>query len=302
MTKVNVGVIIGRFQIPKLHEGHRMLIEEVMSKSDKTIIVLGISELANSLTDPLDFKMREEMIRADFPTAIITYIKDEFDDHVWSIKLDTIINDICLPNDNVIMYGSRDSFIACYHGKFATEELPSKIKVSATEQREKAIKSMIYTSDFRAGVIWSTGNRFISPIPTVDIIVFGDKGAVLCVMNKKRKTWRFPGGFSSTNSPSYEHDVKYIIEKKLHIITTEPSYVGSCFVNDYRYRKEPQKIKTSIFTVVHKMGTLAPDDNIEEAKYFSIDKIKDLIDVEHLPIYNKLIKYLEEKNGTISTN
>ena len=44
----DVGVIVGRFQVPELHFAHRDLIESVMAKHGKTIIVLGLSPLCSS--------------------------------------------------------------------------------------------------------------------------------------------------------------------------------------------------------------------------------------------------------------
>lgn len=54
-----VGVIIGRFQTNKLHEGHINLISHVLSNHKKTIILLGVSRVQNTKKNPLDFASRK---------------------------------------------------------------------------------------------------------------------------------------------------------------------------------------------------------------------------------------------------
>ena len=48
-----VGVIIGRFQTNKLHEGHINLISHVLSNHKKTIILLGVSRVQNTKKNPI---------------------------------------------------------------------------------------------------------------------------------------------------------------------------------------------------------------------------------------------------------
>ena len=49
---MNIGVIIGRFQNYRLHEGYKYLIEEVLKKEEKLIIIIGeaVSNLTNKNT------------------------------------------------------------------------------------------------------------------------------------------------------------------------------------------------------------------------------------------------------------
>lgn len=66
-----VGVIIGRFQTNKLHEGHINLISHVLSNHKKTIILLGVSRVQNTKKNPLDFASRKAMIQKLFPSVMI---------------------------------------------------------------------------------------------------------------------------------------------------------------------------------------------------------------------------------------
>ena len=54
-TKTDVGVIVGRFQVHELHEGHRGLIDTVRDKHDKLIMFLLLARLRNTLRTPPRF-------------------------------------------------------------------------------------------------------------------------------------------------------------------------------------------------------------------------------------------------------
>ncbi len=72
----DVGVIVGRFQVPDLHQAHRDLIEKVISQHQKTIIFLGLSPCKSTRNNPLDFEARKNMILDSYPDVIVLYIDD----------------------------------------------------------------------------------------------------------------------------------------------------------------------------------------------------------------------------------
>jgi nicotinamide mononucleotide adenylyltransferase len=65
-TDYEVGVIIGRFQTNRLHEGHINLISHVLSNHKKAILILGVSRVQNTKKNPLDFASRKAMIQKLF--------------------------------------------------------------------------------------------------------------------------------------------------------------------------------------------------------------------------------------------
>ena len=285
---MKTGVIIGRFQTPFLHEAHIALIKHVISKSDQVIILLGLAAIKGSSRNPLDYQTRAEMIREMFPQVTIAYIKDCRSDEVWSKNLDKIIRD--LAKGDVKLYGSRDSFIPFYKGKYPVTELDSDTHISATVLREKARSNVINSPDFRAGVVYGIADKFPTVYTTVDIAILNEDGSrVLLGRKKGEKGFRFIGGFASPDSTSFEADARREVSEEVGIEITDPKYVKSYLINDWRYSKEDCKIKTIFFVAKYQSGRVEAQDDIDEASWFDIDKLtRDDIVEEHTPLLETL--------------
>lgn len=130
-----VGVIVGRFQVPELHAGHRYLIDTVESLHDQVLVVLGCTKIPSN-RDPFSKEARTDLFRSAYPRIHITEIKDQFSDKKWSQKLDKIIMDL-FPNDSAALYGSRKSFLTAYTGRFQAVCLPPIDAPSGTDVRKK---------------------------------------------------------------------------------------------------------------------------------------------------------------------
>ena len=118
-----VGVLVGRFQVDELHDGHKMLINRVSNTHEKVILFLGLSPARVTRNNPLDFESRKQMILSVYPNVNVLYIKDVPSDDVWSKNLDQQIRDLVGPMATVVLYGGRESFIDHYTGKYPTEEI-----------------------------------------------------------------------------------------------------------------------------------------------------------------------------------
>ena len=131
---MKLGVIIGRFQTPYLHEGHCHLIDTAIANSDKVLIILGCTVIRDK-RNPYTFSDRELMISEMYPDVIISFIFDDPDNMTWSKDLDDIIAREEIKD--VTLFGSRDSFVNCYltgiHAYQHVTEIPG---VSATKIRE----------------------------------------------------------------------------------------------------------------------------------------------------------------------
>lgn len=153
-----VGVIVGRFQLDKLHAGHKCLIETVRSRHQCYAVAIGIT--ADGITtskDPLSYHMRASMILEDFKDCVAFPIQDINDDTVWSKNLDEAMRQ-AFPQGTIRLYGGRDSFIPAYNGGFPTTEITAVDGTSGTEARNRVGASPASNAEFRKGVIFGTQN------------------------------------------------------------------------------------------------------------------------------------------------
>lgn len=297
----DVAVIIGRFQVPDLHEAHRELIDSVVKNHSRTIIFLGLSTCLSTRNNPLDFEARKQMLLQAYPDVTVLYIKDVKSDEFWSGMLDRQISDIVSPNQSVTLYGGRDAFIKHYKGKFPTVELESKIYVSGTEIRNSISKKVKGSPDFRAGVIWATFNQFPKVYATVDVAIMNeDNTRILLGRKLEEEQYRFIGGFSMPDSDSFEIDAKREVSEEAGIEISWPEYIGSFKINDWRYSREIDKIKTNFYYSKYLFGSPRAGDDIAEIRWFDIDKIKESDIVEgHWQLFLALLAKLNRNKGEI---
>lgn len=298
----DVGVIVGRFQVPFLHDGHKELIQTVNDRHQKLVIILGVSVTWNTVNNPLDFETRKQMVLEFAPNAIVLPIKDCGDDDVWSKKLDGIIRDVLSPIQTVVLYGSRDSFIQSYVGSLPTFELVQRGYQSGTEVRNSVRHSAVGSEDFRRGVIWASANRYPTVFTCVDVVIFTPnyKQIWLGGKNSDKGLWRLVGGFADIDSINFEQDAyREVYEETGMGITSKLQYVGSFTVDDWRYSKEPDCIRTLLFCGASTDQGRARDD-IDRLQKFDVDlvcsQLDKLVVPEHRPLVQAALDTLTEKN------
>ena len=290
----DVAVIVGRFQVNELHEAHIDLITSVLNKHDRVLLFLGNSTIRNTLNNPLDYRARRTMIADKFPAVEIHYINDNPSDTAWTKNLDKLIGEQLLPMQTVTLYGSRDSFLKCYTGKYNTCELEATTFISGTEVRRRVCNNYPPTADYRAGMIAATAYRFPTAFQTVDIAVVNDKGELLLARKPEEKKWRFIGGFSDPASVSLEEDAKREVQEEAGVEVGNITYLGSTLINDWRYRGEIDKIKTALFVAKYVFGKPEGADDVAEVKWVSINNLtkNDIVETHHV-----LIDMFNEKFG-----
>lgn len=285
----DVGVIIGRFQVAELHLGHQRLIDSVRGKHKKVIILLGVAPTANSINNPLDFESRKQMLMRAYPSITVLYVKDVGNDMHWSRAVDQVVSDVLTPNQTVLLYGSRDSFITSYLGKFNTYELPTEHAQSGTEVRAEIAREAKDSADWRAGVIWASKNRWPVSYQAVDIAIFNmDYTQMLLGHKPNEDFWRLPGGFADPCSDSLEADARREALEETGIKLRDVTYVRSFRIDDWRYRSGPDCIKTALFiSRTADMNAVANDD-IDRVLWFDIESLNPTyassVVPEHLPL------------------
>ncbi len=296
-----IGVIIARFQSPYLHEGHKALLESVKINHSKTIIVLGVSPVLGSRKNPLDYHTREKMIKKEYPEVVVLPLSDHPLDNKWSQNLDNILSN-SFPGAKFNLYGSRDSFIPYYNGRFEVVELPETGTHSATIIRDQISDTVLDSEEFRTGVIYAYSNTYLKVYPTVDIAVFrNNKTEILLGKKEIDNKWRLLGGFTDPADESFEAAARRELTEECGAIeTTEMKYEKSFKINDWRYKSESDKIITSLFSTDYISGDPAGSDDIAEVQWFKLSDLEMMMNQkntaeEHSPQLTLLITKYNSK-------
>lgn len=151
---MKTGVIVGRFQVPYLHDGHKHLIDHVGKECDQIVFILG-SPAKQDLRNPLDFHIRADMVK-DYmwhrDNVIVYELQDRESDKEWSDYLDRLLDSL---EGGIFLYGSRDCFKDHYHGKYEVIDVPELEGHSGTQLRDEiSYYSSTSSEDFRAGIIY----------------------------------------------------------------------------------------------------------------------------------------------------
>src|SRR5277367_2850164 len=305
MNKPNYGVIVGRFQVNDLHDGHMELFRIVRSRHNRVLVFIGTSPTGLTRNNPLDYETRRRMIQAKFPDISTAPLPDQESDELWSEKLDAeILKHLSADFGDITLYGGRDSFLPHYHGRFKPIELPIEGKISGTVIRARLSNTVMESADFRSGVIYAVNNIRPRVITCVDVVITRESShplrpgiitqSFLLAQKPGETAWRFVGGHAEVNSPDFESDAKREAYEETGCDINSLTYLGSTLVDDWRWRKDPDKIKTLVFLGWTSSGRAVANDDVSNVAWFDVDKLPPII-LTHQPIYALLMKHLEKK-------
>jgi bifunctional NMN adenylyltransferase/nudix hydrolase len=299
-ASAEVGIIVGRFQVPELHEVHKEIIQRVVDNHPRVLLFIGLAPDSCRCTynNPLDYEARRAMIKHAFPSVEIHYVKDQPTDSNWSKDLDTQIHNFTGVGQKVVLYGGRDSFIPHYCGKYPVIELTASKIVSGKEIRKNVGIKSKNTAEFREGVVWAVENQWPAALPTVDIAIIDRKGRRVLLAKKPGETeLRFVGGFASVGSLCYEDDAKREAQEETGLEVDNIIYLKSFKVDDWRYRSERNKIKTMFFVADYIFGAPVAADDIAEVHWVSFDNLRAaVVRPGHKPLRDCLVEYLTRNN------
>lgn len=287
-----VGVVIGRFQTPWLHDGHRYLIDAALERHEQVLVLIGTRDGQPTKNDPLDYDTRRRMIEREYPGVHINRISDApGDDDKWSTDVDRIIG--C----DAIIYGSRDSFIPSYTGRNECVEIPCRVEMSATALRAHITNENAHTVPFREGVIYAQNNRHPTAYSTVDVAIMHSLEQKVLVGRKAHETkWRFVGGFVDPEDENLERTARReVIEETGGIEVDAYKYIGSQKIDDARYRGTPDGVMTTFFVATYIFGAPRGTDDIAEVRWINLDELMDSLMPNHRVLGNMLLEHLEGK-------
>ena len=320
MDTKTVGAVVGRFQIDDLHDGHRTLLDHVIARHKRVVVLVGVRPANPDSRNPLSFEVRRNMIQKAYPTVLILPIQDEKHDEFWSENVDKMLR-IAVGNYPVIFYTGRDGFGPHYHGRHEVKEIANLEVVvpdldkgfSATDRRESIRYSAteLDSPDFRAGIIHGVMNRFPVIETTVDVAILrdGDDGIEI-VLGRKRgqNQWRLPGGFSEVRDGMAERlevtcSREASEEANLSIDQSAWEYAGNFDVPDWRVRDADDHFIRTFLFVSHgaHFGALKGGDDLPEVEWVPIKTVArnwmpshKIVD-GHLPLLNRVLDILKNK-------
>jgi bifunctional NMN adenylyltransferase/nudix hydrolase len=297
VSKPSYGVIVGRFQVNDLHDGHMELFRQVRSRHSGVIVFVGESPAGLTRDNPLDFPARKAMIQAKFPEFTVLPLRDMKTDPAWSAALDAAIESVVSGPAEVTLYGGRDSFVPHYKGKYAPRELALPVetqKISGTDIRNEFSNRVIESPEFRAGMIYASAHLWPVLLPTVDIAIFSsDYSEVLLGKRSSEKQFRFIGGHAEKRHGNYESGARSEVIEEAGLDPNHMEYIGSTVIDDWRYRTSDRGVMTAFFATTTMSQAATAGDDIDEVRWFKVDKLKasDLVDT-HEPLYGLLMSFL----------
>lgn len=304
--KYDIGVIIGRFQVPGLDEAHRHLIDNVCEAHKQVIITVGVSSALGSKKNPMGYIPRMQMLHEAYPNAIITPVMDVGSDEVWSKNLDTMIRSLC-PIGSICLYGGRDSFIKAYRGVYPTFEIGTSDGKSGSNIRENIGKEVINSYEFRAGLIYQSQNQYPKVFPTADVaLVKKEDKEYLVLLGRRpnREQFRFPGGFVSPSDSNIEEAALRELHEETGGIGFDSDsieYIGSNLQKDWRYQSPDEVIMTSLYKVDYTFGEAQTDEEFSEFQWVKVDPYNfPNIEASHKKLFLMLLRNLINYKGEIS--
>ncbi len=298
--KSGVGVIVARFQVAELTTGHRQLIESVIARHDRVIVILGSNGAGSSTeNNPLDFRTRQLMITDNYPIVEVGNVADCKGDELWSRCIDNEIRVHTTIGSKITLYGGRDSFAKYYSGSYEVKVLESESDSSGTKARdavrERANKS---SPEFRQGVIWANKNRYPTTYPVIDVAIINESANMILLGKKENETlWRLPGGFVDPKkgfaNEALEDTVRREAMEETNLEVSNIEYVGSYFVDDWRYQGEVDSMMSILFKAVHGDDGLAKaGDDLVAVNWFPLTEatINDIGPKSHKKMFAAILK------------
>jgi bifunctional NMN adenylyltransferase/nudix hydrolase len=311
-----LAIVLGRFQVPRLHNGHVQLIAgaqahaECVSMKTDMLIVIGVSPAMPNKVNPLSFEARRAMISAHFegfPLEHILPLMDRGDNELWSKDLDALIEQHA-GDRPVIIYGSRDSIVSTgsYKGKYPTHYIEASGVYSGTEERMQLADKDFVTlhlamdENFRKGFIAAIMMREPVCNSTVDMAIISPDKRFVVLGQKERDNgqFRFPGGFfdKALDANDEAAAIREAREECGDLTFGEAIPLGSAVIDDWRYRGTGDYIKTQFYLLPYEGGELRTVDREDLAgpSWHPISDLLEEIIPDHRALAELLIEYLSK--------
>lgn len=301
-----LGVIVGRFQTPRLDEGHVELISRVVRQHPHTAIALSVSPAKLSKNDPLSYELRAQMIKDAFPSVDVFPMKEFMVDDDWSKALDASVLEMA-NGQSITLYGAAGTFIDHYKGTFEATELEPIPGLRGVARHDCGPVSVRHTEDFRAGVMYAIQEKYITGLPTADFAIVRDNGDgtydVACGYKPDEQWPRIAGGFfDPTKDTNYldamvregEEETSYVAQ------VSDVEYVGSTVIDDWRY-PGPDRVITSFgMTFYDGQQPLKASDDLDPIRgivWIPSTELVEQLTSFHKPLGAMLVEHLARRTN-----
>lgn len=281
---MKLGVLIGRFQVPEMHEGHRFLVREMLEKCDRVLILFGSANRTRSVKNPFTYQERKAAALKLFPTILTAPINDYlYSDSQWMADVAATIEDcregLCHEYETgdveVVLYGHHkdgNDYLRWFP-QYQYVNINSDIDISGTEVRnsfshllpENVQADMAYFAKER-----KTFSRY--PYPGSLNICCGDAvveclGHILLIKRKFTPgagNWALPGGHKNTDETFLQCALRELKEET-NIRIPEPVLLGS--IKSTRLFDSPKRSSgiPKLTLAVHLVVKPNPDGSLPRA-------------------------------------
>lgn len=158
----SIGAVVGRFQVARLSDGHRFLIDRARTDHQNVVVLVGSAQEWGTNKNPLNFATRMRMIMDEYPAVTCVPLPDfPGNNKRWSHHLDVTLRSLGWSVTGATLYAGRDSFKPHYVGEFNVVEVESGMDhISGTSVRANIGRVIVPSEDFRRGIIYATQNPF----------------------------------------------------------------------------------------------------------------------------------------------
>lgn len=292
-------VVVGRFQTPKLHKGHRALLYAGL-QYESLLVLVGTGPVIDD-HDPLPAAVRVAMLekwlrcRTDQPYTV-GVIEDHASDTVWYANLERLCEDEDSP---VLLGGEHDSFLKSYTGSMPTRIVPAVPGISATQVRSRVVPKN--NRDFRAGMVYASRLPYPTSFQCVDVVIHNPRtNEYLMVRKPGMQTWGFVGGFVDPTDFSLEDAGIRETREEVGLDQWEitcPRYVASMRVVDWRYRNRTNQVMTAVMYAEYVSGKPYAADDVEECRWIPANGVLAVAGVNARQMFTLVERHLTGSTG-----
>lgn len=269
-------VLIARFQTPSFPGEGRQLINHLLAHYAKVVVVLRVAPVRGSRVNPLDFPVREALLKEAYPALPVLALRDHPSSAVWSEHLEALLAEH-FPGEQYMLFIGSETTPSPYTGTLPIRVLPFEEKEGPADPCGKDAEDVLPSEAFRRGIRYAFCSTYARVNPTVDVALL-DGGKVLLGKKKERDGWRLPGGFADPADESFEAAAARELREECGAVQTGAMrYIGSARIDDWRYRTEADKVLTLLFATTLIAGTPQAGDDLAEVEWFDLARLEGML-------------------------